>query len=111
MTTEQSFEQAVGAVLALCQVQFVCPTLTFRSVALVAGNPEHPSATDMVVQGVLVLFLAALLIHVVVSVVAILGDREISDPADGRSRRFAGEPEHRPSRAEPPGKMPEAKVE
>ena len=112
MPTEQTFDRDVGVVLALCQVQFVCSTLTFPSVALAAGHADHPSAADMVVQAALVVFMAALLINVIVSVVAILGEREMPDPADGRTRRFAGEREQHPSQAaEPQGKTAEAKVE
>ena len=78
--------------------------------ALAAGHAEHPGVTDFVVQAALVVFLAALLINVVVSVIAILGEREMSDPTDGRARRFAGEREQRPSlAAEPQGKTSEAK--
>jgi hypothetical protein len=109
---EQTFDQDVGVVLALCHVQFVCSALTFPSVALAAGHADHPSAADMVVQAALVVFMAALLINVIVSVVAILGEREMPDPADGRTRRFAGEREQHPSQApEPQGKTVEAKVE
>jgi SpoVK/Ycf46/Vps4 family AAA+-type ATPase len=56
----------------------------------------------MVVQAALVVFMAALFINVVVSVVAILSERDAADPADGRARRFASELEpQRPARAAP----------
>ena len=91
MPSVQSFDLDVGAVLA---------------VALAVGHADHPTTADIVLQAVLLLFIAALLINVVVSVVAILREREITDPADGRASRFAGQPTQRSSL--PKGHTPSA---
>ena len=85
--------------------------LALPTAAFAVGHPEHPTVLDLVVQAALVVFLAALFINVVFSVVAIFGDGEISDPADGRTRRFQSPPERGPSLAEPAAKAPEAKVD
>jgi hypothetical protein len=76
--------------------------------ALAADHAEHPSVADMVVQAALVVFLAALFINVVLSVVAIFGNEETSEPADGR---LTSPPERNPSLAEPAATAPEAKVD
>jgi hypothetical protein len=86
-------------------------TLALPTAAFAVPDPEHPTALDLVVQAALVVFMAALFINVVLSVVAILGDGEISDPADGRTQRFTSPPERGPSLAERAAKAPEAKVE
>ncbi len=86
--------------------------LALPTAAFAVGHPpEHPTVLDLIVQAALVVFLAALFINVVFSVVAIFGDEEISDPADGRTRRFQSPPEPGPSLAEPAAKAPEARVD
>jgi hypothetical protein len=86
--------------------------LALPSAAFAVGHPpEHPTMLDLVVQAALVVFMGALFINVVLSVVAILGEREISDPADGRTHRFTSPPKRSPSLAEPAAKTPDAKVD
>ena len=83
--------------------------LALPTAAFAVGHPEHPTVLDLAVQAALVVFLAALFINVVLSVVAILGEGEISDPADARTLRFTSPPER--CLAEPAAKAPEAKVD
>jgi hypothetical protein len=83
--------------------------LALPTAAFAVGHPpEHPTMLDLVVQAALVVFLAALFINVVLSVVAIFGNEETSEPADGR---LTSPPERNPSLAEPAAKAPEAKVD
>ena len=65
-----------------------------------AAHAEHPSATELAIQAMLVLFMAALLVNVIISVLAILRDREASDPADRGASRCGSELKpQRPARA------------
>ena len=85
--------------------------LALPTAAFAVGHPEHPTVLDLVVQAALVVFMAALFINVVFSVVAIFGEQEISDPAERRTHRFASSPERSPSLSEPAAKAPEANVD
>ena len=85
--------------------------LALPTAAFAVGHPEHPTVLDLAVQAALVVFLAALFVNVVLSVVAILGEGEISDPGKGRTHHFTSPLERNPSLAEPAAKAPEAKVD
>ena len=74
--------------------------------ALAAGHADHHTITDVLVQAALLFFMAALLVHVIISVVAILREREAIDPLDGRAGRLVSELDERPVRTAPQGKMP-----
>jgi len=77
--------------------------LMLLATALWAAHVEHPSATDLAIQAMLVLFMAALLVNVIISVVTILRDREAPDPAERSASRFGSELEpQRPAHASPP---------
>jgi hypothetical protein len=57
--------------------------------ALAAGHADHHhTVADLVLEVALLLVMAALLIHVILTVVAILRERDLSIPGDGR---FASE--------------------
>jgi hypothetical protein len=71
-----------------------------------AAHAEHPTATDLAIQAMLVLFVAALLVNVVLSVVAILGERHVIDPPEGGATSLVPELEQRPARAAPPADVP-----
>jgi len=60
----------------------------------------------VLVQAALLFFMAALLVHVIISGVAILREREAIDPLDGRASRLVSELDERPVRTAPQGKMP-----
>jgi hypothetical protein len=79
--------------------------LMLLATGLWAAHHEHPTATDLAIQATLVLFMAALLVNVIISVVAILRERDTSEPpTDHRANRFASELEPaRPQRAAPEG--------
>jgi hypothetical protein len=67
-----------------------------------AAHHDHPTATDLAIQAMLLLFMASLLINVVISVVAILRERDTSDPAEHRAGQLASELEpQRPGRTAP----------
>jgi hypothetical protein len=86
--------------------------LALPTAAFAVGHPpEHPTVFDLVVQAALVVVLAALLINVVLSVVAIFADEEIYHHAEGRTHRFTSPPEQAPSLVAPAAKAPEAKVD
>ena len=83
--------------------------LLLLATKLWAAHAEHPSATDLAIQAMLVLFMVALLVNVIISVIAILRDREAPDPADCGASRFGSELEpQRPPRAPPPSTAPAA---
>ena len=79
--------------------------LMLLATGLWAAHHEHPTATDLAIQAMLVLFMAALLVNVIISVVAILRERDTSEPpADNRANRFASELEPAgPQRPAPEG--------
>src|SRR5262245_25015842 len=79
--------------------------LMLLATALWAAHAEHPTATDLAIQAMLVLFVAALLVNVVLSVVAILCERHVLDPPEGASSLLA-ELEDRPARSAPPANVP-----
>jgi hypothetical protein len=55
----------------------------------VAAHPDHHTVTDLAIQAALVLFMAALLVNVIVSVVAILRERDAPEPVKHRASRLA----------------------
>jgi len=76
--------------------------LMLLATGLWAAHHDHPTATDLAIQAMLVLFMVALFVNVILSVVAILCERENSDPSEQRATPFAVEPEpQRPVRAAP----------
>jgi hypothetical protein len=78
--------------------------LTLLATTLVAtGHAEHVSVAEMLVQAALIVFLAALLLNVILSVVAILRERHVLDPPETGASSFVAELEQRPARATPPG--------
>lgn len=81
--------------------------LMLLATALRAAHAEHPTATDLAIQAMLVLFMAALLVNVVLSVVAFLRERHLDPPEAGASP-FVSELKQHPARAAPPGKTPPA---
>jgi hypothetical protein len=50
--------------------------------ALWAAHSEHSTVTDLAIQATLLVFMTALLVNVIASVVAILRAREGSDPGE-----------------------------
>jgi hypothetical protein len=76
--------------------------LVLLATGLWAAHHEHPAATDLAIQAMLLLFMAALLVNVIISVVAILCERDPSDLAEHRGNQSASELEPpRPVRAAP----------
>ena len=72
-----------------------------------AAHHDHPTATDLAIQAMLLLFMAALLVNVIISVVAILRERDASDPTEHRASQFAAELEPpRPGRSAPAATPP-----
>jgi hypothetical protein len=74
--------------------------------ALWAAHSEHPTVTDLAIQATLLVFMAALLVNVIASVVAILREREGSDPGESRASHLTSDPGQGPSRAASPAKTP-----
>jgi hypothetical protein len=72
--------------------------------ALWAAHAEHPTATDLALQAMLVLFIGTLLANVVVSVVAILRERQLVDPPEAGP--LVAEQAQRPAPPAPPPKTP-----
>ena len=86
--------------------------LALPTAAFAVGHPpEHPTVLDLLVQAALVVFLAALFINVVLSVVAILGKEETTEPADGRTHHLTSPPKRSPALAEAAANTPDAKVD
>ena len=78
--------------------------LMLLATGLWAAHHDHPTATDLAIQAMLLLFMVALLVNVIVSVVAILRERDAADQVDGRTRRFASKLEtQRSARSAPTG--------
>jgi hypothetical protein len=72
-----------------------------------ATHHDHPTATDLAIQAMLLLFMAALLVNVIISVVAILRERDTADPAEHRASQLASELEpQRPGRTAPAATTP-----
>jgi hypothetical protein len=95
--------RAFSGLTAMLRPAVVSLPLLLLATKLWAAHAEHPSATDLAIQAMLVLFMAALLVNVIISVVTILRDREAPDPADRGASRFTSELEpQRPARASPP---------
>jgi hypothetical protein len=90
----------VGALVSL-------PLMLLATGLWAAAHHDHPTATDLAIQAMLLLFMAALLVNVIISVVAILRERDTSDPAEHRASQFAAELEpQRPGRAAPAATTP-----
>src|SRR5262245_27555448 len=80
--------------------------LMLLATALWAAHAEYPTATDLAIQAMLTLFMAALLVNVVLSVIAILRERQVIDPPEGAASSFASELKQAPTRAAPQGTTP-----
>jgi cation transporter-like permease len=81
------------------------PLILLATALWAAAHAEHPTATDLAIQVMLVLFMAALFVNVVLSVVAILRERHVLDPPEVGRSPFVSEPEQ-PARSGPQGKAP-----
>src|SRR5262245_2360451 len=84
---------------ALVRALVSLPSTLLATALWAAAHAEHPTATDLAIQAMLVLFMAALLVNVVVSVFAILRERHPLDPPDAGAGAFAAELEQHPARA------------
>jgi hypothetical protein len=80
--------------------------LMLLATALWAAHAEHPTTTDLAIQAMLMLFMAALVVNVIFSVVAILRERHVLDPPEGAASSFATEQEQRPTRGASQGTAP-----
>ena len=80
--------------------------LMLLATTLRAAHAEHPTATDLALQVLLVLFMAALLVNVIVSVVAILRERHVADPQEGGAAAFVSELKPRAGPTAPQGHTP-----
>lgn len=74
--------------------------LMLLATGLWAAHHEHPTATDLAIQALLLLFMAALLVNVVISIVAILRERDASESADRRANPIASDWSRRALRAQ-----------
>ena len=103
-----SFLRALSVLPPMLVRALVSLPLMLLATGLWAAHHDHPTAADLAIQAMLLLFMAALLVNVVVSVVAILRERETADAAEHRaSRRTASELEpQRPVRGAPTATPP-----
>jgi hypothetical protein len=96
-----SASHAYRAILSL-------PLMLLATALWAAAHAEHPTATDLAIQAMLVLLMAALLVNVVLSVVAILHERHVLDPPEAGAGPLVAELEQRPARPAPQGTTPPA---
>src|SRR5262245_32417898 len=75
------------------------PLMLLATALWAAAHAEHPTATDLAIQAMLVLFMGALFVNVVISVVAILRERHVVDPPEAGASPLVSELEQRPARA------------
>jgi hypothetical protein len=94
-----SFLRAFSVLPPMFVRALVSLPLMLLATGLWAAHHDHPTATDLAIQALLLLFMAALLVNVIISVVAILRERETAEPAEQRAIKFAAELEpERPGR-------------
>src|SRR5262245_31871170 len=104
-----SFLRALSVLPPMLVRALVSLPLMLLATGLWAAHHDHPTATDLAIQAMLVFFMAALLVNVILSVVAILREREASDPAEHRATPFASVPQpQRPERGAPAATTPAA---
>lgn len=104
-----SFLRAFNVLPPMLARALVSLPLMLLATGLWAAHHDHPTAADLAIQAMLLLFMAALLVNVVVSVVAILRESETADVAEHRASRTACELEPpRPGRAAPTATPPGA---
>jgi hypothetical protein len=82
------------------------PLMLLATALWAAAHAENLTATDLAIQAMLVLFMIALLVNVILSVVANLRERHVLDPPAGGASSFVAEVEQRSIRAAPPGNAP-----
>jgi NADH:ubiquinone oxidoreductase subunit K len=79
------------------------PLMLLATALWAAAHAEHPTVTDLAIQAMLVLFIAALFVNVVLSVVAILRERHVLDPPEVGGSSFVAELEQRSPTGSPSG--------
>ena len=100
--------RAINVLPALLVRALVALPPMLLATALGAGHAEHTSLWDLTLQATLLLFMAALLVNVIASVVAILREPQRDEASDDPSPRRATGPEHRATGATDAGKIGKA---